>query len=283
MQRFAKPCTSVQFRSGPPSVLYSCSLLTDISPSDSVGVSPVVSPRQARIAGVLDAANVPGIALGSTMMGFAAIARESGFDFWMTLITSLSVWGMPGQVAFVSLYATGASIFMMFVAVALANMRMMLMVISGADILRLKEANLPLWKRIVMMHLLAITSWAQISYKQKDYAPETLRLYYMAFSVTIFAFGMAGTSIGYFLNDVMPPEILRLVIFITPIYILLLLMNAQQTINRMAAALGGAVCSFLYMFAGDWAILLSGLVGGSAALALFYLRKKLTGNEVKNG
>ena len=141
--------------------IYSCGILTDISPSVCVNVSP----GQARIAGVLDAANVPGIALGCTMMGFAAIARESGFDFWMTFFTSLTVWGMPGQVAFVSLYATGASLFLMFVAVALANMRMMLMVISGADILRLKEANLPLWKRVLMMHLLAITSWAQISYK----------------------------------------------------------------------------------------------------------------------
>ena len=259
--------------------IYSCGILTNISPSDPASVSI----RKARIAGILDAANVPGIALGSTMMGFAAIARESGFDFWMTFITSFTVWGMPGQVAFVSLYAAGASIFLMFVAVALANMRMMLMVISGADILRLKEAHLPLWKRVVMMHLLAITSWAQISYKQKEYEPAILRIYYMAFSVTIFAFGMAGTSIGYFLNDVMPPEILRLVIFVTPIYILLLLMNAQQTVNRMAAALGGAVCPFLYLVAGDWAILLSGIIGGTAALALFQWRRKLARNEVKNG
>ena len=50
---------------------------------------------------------------------------------------------------------------------------------------------------------------------------------------------MTGTSIGYFLNDLMAPEILRLVIFITPIYILLLLMNAQQSSNRLAAVLGG--------------------------------------------
>ena len=162
------------------------------------------------------------------MMGFAVIAREAGFDFWMTFLTSFSVWGMPGQVAFVSLYATGASLFLMFVAVALANMRMMLMVISGADILRLRDSGLPLWKRALMMHLLAITSWAQISYRQSDYNPAMLRVYYMAFSLTIFAFGMTGTTIGYFLNDVMPPEILRLVIFITPIYILLLLMNANN-------------------------------------------------------
>jgi predicted branched-subunit amino acid permease len=231
-----------------------------------------ISVRNIRITGILDAANVPGFALGSTMMGFAAIARESGFDFWMTFFTSLGVWGMPGQVAFVSLYATGASIFLMFVATALANMRMMLMVISGSDILRLSESDLPLWKRVLMMHLLAITSWAQISYKQNQYSPADLRIYYMAFSLTIFAFGMTGTSIGYFLNDLMAPEILRLVIFITPIYILLLLMNAQQSSNRLAAVLGGAVCPFIYGMAGDWAILLSGFIGGSGAIALFQLR-----------
>lgn len=237
--------------------------MTDIS---------AITPRRARIAGIIDASGVPGIALGSTMMGFAVIAREAGFDFWMTFLTSFSVWGMPGQVAFVSLYATGASLFLMFVAVALANMRMMLMVISGADILRLRDSGLPLWKRALMMHLLAITSWAQISYRQNDYNPAMLRVYYMAFSLTIFAFGMTGTTIGYFLNDVMPPEILRLVIFITPIYILLLLMNAQQSVSRLAAVLGGGVCPFLYVTAGDWAILLAGFLGGTGAIAFYQLR-----------
>jgi predicted branched-subunit amino acid permease len=149
---------------------------------------------------------------------------------------------------------------------------MMLMVISGADILRLRDSGLPLWKRALMMHLLAITSWAQISYRQNDYNPAMLRVYYMAFSLTIFAFGMTGTTIGYFLNDVMPPEILRLVIFITPIYILLLLMNAQQSVSRLAAVLGGAVCPFLYATAGDWAILLAGFLGGTGAIAFNQLR-----------
>ena len=108
--------------------------------------------------GVVDAVNIPGFALGSTMTGFAVIAKEAGFDFWMIVATTASVWGLPGQVAFASLYATGASLMLIFVAVALANMRMMLMVISGADILHLRERNLPLWRRVLMMHFLAITS-----------------------------------------------------------------------------------------------------------------------------
>ena len=83
--------------------------------------------------GIYDASNVPGFALGSTMMGFSIIAKEAGFNFWMVMLTTATVWGMPGQVAFAGLYAVGASLFLIFIAVTLANMRMMLMVISGAN------------------------------------------------------------------------------------------------------------------------------------------------------
>jgi predicted branched-subunit amino acid permease len=39
------------------------------------------------------------------MLGFASIAREAGFDVWMTMVTTATVFGMPGQVAFASLWA----------------------------------------------------------------------------------------------------------------------------------------------------------------------------------
>ena len=54
---------------------------------------------------MIDALRAPCYALCVTMAGFSSIARESGFDFMMTLVTSLGVWGMPGQVAFASLYS----------------------------------------------------------------------------------------------------------------------------------------------------------------------------------
>jgi len=56
------------------------------------------------------------------------------------------------------------------------------------------------------------------------------------------------------------------VIYITPLYILLLLANAQQTINRLAGLFGAALSPFIYIFAGDWAILIAGFIGGTATL-----------------
>ena len=238
-------------------------------------MSNFLSDRQIARQGAIDALALPALALGSTMLGFGAIAREAGFDFWMTTFTTLSVWGMPGQIAFVGLYATGSSMFLMVVAVALANMRMMLMVISGADMLKLKKHNLTFFQRVFIMHFMAITNWAQLSYKQSTYQPKQLLTYYKGFSAVVFICGMTGTMTGYFLDDLLPPHILRLVIYVTPLYILLLLANAQQKINRLAGLFGATLSPFIYILAGDWSILIAGLIGGTAALFVQRAQKAL--------
>ena len=181
-------------------------------------MSKTLTNKQIARRGALDALALPALALGCTMLGFGAIAREAGFDFWMTTFTTLSVWGMPGQIAFVGLYATGSSMFLMVIAVALANMRMMLMVISGANMLNLKEYNLPFYQRLLIVHFMAITNWSQLSYKQSVYQPSQLLTYYKGFSTVVFFCGMTGTMAGFFLDELLPHHILRLV-FISLLFI----------------------------------------------------------------
>ena len=224
-----------------------------------------LNASQTRRNAAIDALRAPCYALGITMAGFSTIARESGFDFWMALVTSLGVWGMPGQVAFASLYSAGASLFIIFVAVSLANMRMLLMVISAADMMHLKSHHLPLWKRIFWMQFLAITAWANLGLAQQKYPSHLLLPYYQGFALTIFAFGILGTIFGFFLSDLLSPDILRVVIFVTPIYILLLIINARQKANRLAVLLGGVFSPVFFPFAGEWAILIAGILGGSLA------------------
>ena len=224
-----------------------------------------LNASQTRRNAAIDALRAPCYALGITMAGFSTIARESGFDFWMALVTSLGVWGMPGQVAFASLYSAGASLFIIFVAVSLANMRMLLMVVSAADMMHLKSHNLPLWKRIFWMQFLAITAWANLGLAQQKYPSHLLLPYYQGFALTIFVFGILGTIFGFFLSDLLPPDILRVVIFITPIYILLLIINARQKANKLAVLIGGVLSPVFFPFAGEWAILIAGILGGSFA------------------
>ena len=220
--------------------------------------------------GIFDAINVPGFALGSTMMGFSIIAKEAGFNIWMVVLTTVSVWGMPGQVAFASLYAVGASLFLIFIAVTLANMRMMLMVISGANILNINKFKLPLWKKVIIFHLMAITSWAQIGFMKDQIKNEDLIKYYSGFSITIFTFGILGTLIGFYIGDYISNGFLRVLIFITPLYILLLVVNSKDHINRAAVYTGGFFAIIFYPIAGTWSILISGVLGGSISTYLYY-------------
>jgi predicted branched-subunit amino acid permease len=226
----------------------------------------LTAPQMRRIA-ALDALRAPAYALGATMAGFATIAREAGFDVWMAVSTSALVWGMPGQVAFASLYSAGASLFIIFIAVTLANMRMLLMVVSAADMMHLQMHKLPLWRRIILMQCLAITSWAHLAVAETTYPRHLLLHYFQGFSLTLFACGMLGTVFGYFLPDMVPPDLLQIIIFITPIYIFLLIATARQKANRLAVLFGGLLCPLLYPMAGEWSILLAGMIGGTLAIA----------------
>ena len=117
------------------------------------------------------------------------------------------------------------------------------------------------------MQFLAITSWAHLAVAKGTYPHHLLMPYFQGFSLTLFAFGMFGTVFGYFLPDMVPPDLLQIIIFITPIYIFLLIATARQKANRLAVLFGGLLCPLLYPMAGEWSILLAGMIGGTLAIA----------------
>ena len=87
-------------------------------------------------------------------------------------------------------------------------------------------------------------------------------------------FGMTGTLIGFYIGDIISNEILRILIFITPLYILLLVVNSKETFNKISVYLGGLIVIIFYPIAGTWSILISGIFGGSLALLFTYKLKK---------
>ena len=224
--------------------------------------------------GVVDALNVPGFALFFTMVGFSTLAKDAGFDVWQVSAITTAVWGMPGQVAFVSLYATGASLAIIFFAVALANMRMMLMVISGYNILGLQLHRIAFWKKILLMHLMAITSWAQINHIKYKYPSHLILSYYIGFAITIYLFGFGGTLLGYFIDNFVNSEFLRLIAFMTPLYILLLVVSSPDYLNRLSVILGGLIVPVLYPLIAESSILVGGIIGGSIAFGINTMVKK---------
>ena len=64
----------------------------------------------------------------------------------------------------------------------------------------------------------------------------------------------------------MPRNLLQIIIFITPIYIFLLITTARQKANRLAVAFGGILCPVFYPLAGEWSIFMAGVIGGTLAI-----------------
>ena len=124
------------------------------------------------------------------------------------------------------------------------------------------------------MHFMAITSWAQIAYVKDKYSPNLLLSYYIGFSLTIYAFGLSGTLSGYFIDNLVNTEVLRAITFMTPLYILLLVISSKEKINRISVMLGGIIVPVSYPLLAEWSILLGGFIGGSMAYGFGLLEKK---------
>jgi len=63
-----------------------------------------------------------------------------------------------------------------------------------------------------------------------------------------------------------PPNFLQIIIFITPIYIFLLITTARQKANRLAVVFGGILCPVFYPLAGELSIFMAGIIGGTLAI-----------------
>ena len=57
--------------------------------------------RRAFRGGVAAAFRMPVWVVSASMMGFGSLARDSGVSFGVAVVSTATVWGLPGQIAFV--------------------------------------------------------------------------------------------------------------------------------------------------------------------------------------
>ena len=58
--------------------------------------------------GIRNALGVPALLLFSAMTGFGSLAQEQGLSLWISMLSTVLIWGMPGQVVHVELYGLGS-------------------------------------------------------------------------------------------------------------------------------------------------------------------------------
>ena len=225
------------------------------------------SRRGAALVGVRRAVGVPAIVLGASFIGFGALVHQTGLSVWHALFSTATGWALPGQVALFELYALGASILVIAAAVALTAARLLPMAVTLAPIVR--APGTPRWQYYLAANWIAVTSWA-VAMRDCPRMPAEQRLpYFMGFACTLWAITLVTTALGFALAGAVPPHVTLGLVFINPIYFML--MTAADVRGRariLAAVLGAAAGPALYLLTPNWSLLLAGIGAGSLAFLL---------------
>jgi predicted branched-subunit amino acid permease len=240
---------------------------SESNPASHAGAEGYGSRRAAVRGGARDALGVPSIVLGASFVGFGALVREAGLTVWHGLFSSATAWALPGQVALVELYSVGASVLAVALAVALTNARLLPMTIALMPLLRARGR--PRWQYYLAANWIAVTGWAA-QMRKAPHLPEEERLsYFGGFAALLWTATLFGTAAGFLLAESVPPSVSLGLVFLNPIYFMLVFASEwRQRSRALALAFGAVTGPLLHLVSPDWGLLLTGLLAGTLAFAL---------------
>jgi predicted branched-subunit amino acid permease len=231
------------------------------------------SPRAALAAGAREALGAPIAVLAAGYVGYGALA--SGFDFPLLLIvaSSLLIWALPGQLIMLEMYAVSAQFVLIVLAVSLSASRFLPMTTVLSTMMRHRRYST--WQMYAAAHLLAMTGWV-VAVNRCPQLPAEQRLpYFVGFALVCWIACAAASAVGYLVAGQMSELVKLGLVFMNPIYFLLILTGETKGgLGRFSLAAGAITGPVAYALAPQWSVLAAGLVGGSAAYALHRWKRR---------
>jgi len=215
-------------------------------------------------AGARLAVGVPALVLLASYVGFGALAQQVDLKIWHTLFSILTAWALPGQVALVELYADGASILAIGLAVALTNARLLPMAITLIPLVRAPGTRR--WQYYLAAHWIAVTGWA-LAMRHCPAMPPAQRLpFFMGAVLVLWTSSMLGACFGFGLAESVPTYVTLGLVFLNPVYFMLVIAGDVRGVSRVSAAVLGAIGGpALYLATPDWSLFLTGVGAGTLA------------------
>ena len=214
--------------------------------------------------GIRAALGMPGLILTATYIGFGSLARESGFTLWQGVLSTATGWAAPGQIIMAELYAVGASLFAITLAVAFTNARLLPMTVVLMP--HLRDRTVPLWAYYFAAHYIAVTGWAQAMRVCPTLSSEERLPYFLGCAISLWIATLIATTFGFVIAGHVPVIISTGLVFLNPVYFMLVLMvDLRERIRAIAIVLGAILGPALHYLSPDWGLLATGLIGGTAA------------------
>ena len=223
------------------------------------------SSTTARLAwrtGVREALGAPVIVLGVGFVGYGSLAQSHGFSLFDTVLSTLSIWALPGQLILIEMEAAGASFLAIVLAVALSASRFLPMTVTLMP--RMRTPGVPGWRYYVAGHLLAMMSWAVAVRRFPKLQPEERMPFFFGFTSTMWVAAMLCTASGYSLAGTLPGPLRLAFVFATPLYFILILTSDLRDRMTVLSLLFGALAApALHLVWPSWGLVGGGLIGGT--------------------
>jgi len=180
---------------------------------------------------------------------------------------------MPGQVAFVELSTEGVLGWTLIIAVTIANLRMLPLTIASIPLLREKPGITI--RHFWLAQINSVTGFVQLTDAAgRIESRQKLDRYFEGFCLGTLALGALGTILGHTAASQLPEQGVRALIFVTPLYLLLLTGRTRDSMMLCAAALGCIIVPIAHSWSADWGVILGGLVGGTLAFSVIEWKRK---------
>ncbi len=225
------------------------------------------SPGAAFAGGALEYARLPAVAMAAAFVGFGAIVRDSGLDLAQAMVTTAGMTQMPAQIVMVETARAGAGLAGVFLAVVFIGARILPMVVSLMPLLRPGAHGRP--ELYAAAHLVATMSWTACMRRCPDLPFDQRMPYFWGVALANLAVVVLGTAAGHTLAGAVAPEILLGLVFLTPVFFLLLFAAESPDSAGIASLMLGAVFGpMIHLASPEWSVFAGGLAGGTIAYAL---------------
>jgi predicted branched-subunit amino acid permease len=215
-----------------------------------------------------EAAGIPAAVLVAGYLGFGALAAAQGVPLAVAVASTAVLWALPGQIVFVEMHALGAPLVAMMLAVMLSSSRFLPMTVMLVP--EMRDPSHREWKYYLAAQLLSLSGWTMAVARFPD-IPRAQRLaWWYGFTLVLVGVSAASTAAGYLGAGHLPPLARLALVFMVPMYYLLILTGAvRERIAALGLACGALAGPLAYIASPQWSVPLAGLAGGTAAYFIF--------------
>jgi predicted branched-subunit amino acid permease len=128
----------------------------------------------------------------------------------------------------------------------------------------LRSPGTPRWQYYLISHFIAVTGWVAAMRDCPAMVAAQRLPYYAGFAGVLWSISMLATWAGFILAGSVPAYVTLGLVFINPIYFMLVICADVRGRTRLLAAVLGAIGGpVLYLLVPDWSLLLAGIIAGS--------------------